>query len=378
MSAQVSLFDAAPEPEREPTERPSRAHRPRSPGGPSRASSRTTPMMEQYARAKREADGALLFFRMGDFYELFGEDARVASRELGITLTSREKGDGALPMAGVPVKAYEGYLHQLIRAGHRVAICDQMEDPALAKGIVDRQVTRIVTAGTLYEDDLLERGASNYLLAVAPDGPVCGLAWLDVSTGAFTVCEVPTERLSDEVARLDPAEIVLPESLLQDQPASGEGPAEGWVRRSGLARASGAPFVRGAEWTFAAGNALSTVCEQLHVATLAGYGIADDAVSVRAAGAVLAYVRETQRGALPAVSSLRRHDPSRSAGLDRATRSCLELLVTQRDGRREGSLLSVLDRSSTAMGARLLREWILGEGPVIRTMFRVLPREPER
>jgi DNA mismatch repair protein MutS len=252
-----------------------------------------------------------------------------------------------------------------------------MEDPALAKGIVDRQVTRIVTAGTLYEDDLLERGASNYLLAVAPQGPVCGLAWLDISTGAFTVSEVPTERLSDEVARLDPAEIVLPESLLEDRPASGARAADGrpgaggtgdttddasrgsWLRRSGLVRATAAPLVRGAEWTFAAGNALSTVCEQLHVATLAGYGVADDAVAVRAAGAVLAYVRDTQRGALPAVSALRLHDPSRSAGLDRATRGCLELLATQRDGRREGSLLSVLDRSATAMGARLLREWIV-------------------
>jgi DNA mismatch repair protein MutS len=316
-------------------------------------------MMEQFAEAKREAGDALLFFRMGDFYELFGEDARIASRELGITLTSREKGEGALPMAGVPVKAYQGYLHQLIRAGHRVAICDQMEDPAQAKGIVQRQVTRIVTAGTVYEDDLLDRGASNYLLAVAPEGPVCGLAWLDVSTGAFTVSEVPTERLSDEVARLDPAEIVLPESLIQDLPASGEAAEESWVRRSGLRRASGAPLVRGAEWTFHAGTALSTVCDQLHVGTLQGYGVADDSVSVRAAGAVLAYVRETQRGALPAVSGLRRHDPSHSAGLDRATRSCLELLVTQRDGRREGSLLSVLDRTATAMGARLLREWLV-------------------
>jgi DNA mismatch repair protein MutS len=398
MIAQGSLFDAAPDlPRPAPGQRPVEAPAERPADGPAEApaerragprraaddarsrpsgaadpaaapsrptgrragGARTTPMMEQYARARREAGDALLFFRMGDFYELFGEDARVASRELGITLTSREKGEGALPMAGVPVKAYQGYLHQLIRAGHRVAICDQVEDPAQAKGLVERRVTRIVTAGTLYEDDLLDRGASNYLLAVAPDGPLCGLAWLDVSTGAFSVAEVPTERLPDEVARLCPAEIVLPESLLHDQPASGEGPEDGWVRRTGLARSTDAPFVRGAEWTFQAANALSTVCEQLRVATLEGYGIADDAVSVRAAGAVLSYVRNTQRGALPAVSTLRRHDPSRSAGLDRATRACLELLATQRDGRREGSLLSVLDRTATAMGARLLREWLV-------------------
>ncbi|HEX5011327.1 MAG TPA: DNA mismatch repair protein MutS [Planctomycetota bacterium] len=311
---------------------------------------RTTPMMEQYLRAKAEAPDALLLFRMGDFYELFGEDAVTASRVLGITLTSRSKGEGALPMAGVPVKAHEGYLQQLIRAGFRVALCDQMEDPRLAKGLVDRQVTRIVTAGTVLEDDLLDRRASNWLLSVAPAGERCGLAWLDVSTGAFTVADVATERVGDEVARLDPAEILCPESLLH-------GEAGPLVTR--LRSASRAPLVRGAEWTFAAANAPGLLREQLRVASLAGFGLSDDAPAVRAAGAVLAYVRETQRGTLPAVSGLRVHDPSRAAALDRATRGCLELLATQREGRREGSLLSVLDRTATAMGARLLREWLV-------------------
>jgi DNA mismatch repair protein MutS len=310
-------------------------------------------MMEQYGQAKREAGDALLFFRMGDFYELFGEDAKVASRALGITLTSRSQGEGAMPMAGVPVKAHQGYLQQLIRAGFRVAICDQMQDPALAKGLVDRQVTRIVTAGTVLEDDLLERGASNYLLGLAPEGERCGMAWLDVSTGAFTVAEVPVERVADELARLEPAEVVVPESLLED----GE---RRWLKAHGLlGTGGGAAFVRGAEWTFLPEGALATLREQLRVQTLAGFGLADDSLAVRAAGGVLAYVRETQRGALPAVSGLRLHDPASAAGLDRATRSCLELLATQREGRREGSLLAVLDRTATAMGARLLREWIV-------------------
>jgi DNA mismatch repair protein MutS len=360
MSGQASLFGASPEPappaEPTPAAAPGRvpragAARPR-PTAAVRAAGNATPMMEQYGQAKREAGDALLFFRMGDFYELFGEDAKIASRALGITLTARSQGEGAVPMAGVPVKAYQGYLQQLIRAGFRVAICDQMEDPALAKGLVDRQVTRIVTAGTVFEDDLLERGASNYLLGLAPQGDRCGLAWLDVSTGAFTVAEVPVARVADEVARLEPAEIVVPESLLED----GE---RRWLKAQGLTRAGGAALVRGAEWTFQAGNALATLREQLRVQTLAGYGLADDALAVRAAGGVLAYVRETQRGALPAVSGLRLHDPSAAAGLDRATRSCLELLATQREGRREGSLLAVLDRTATAMGARLLREWIV-------------------
>jgi len=371
---QASLFGPEPEPgpavPRVPTvPPPARASPParvalpaRPDAKPPRApaatdSGKTSPMMEQYLRAKAEAPDALLFFRMGDFYELFGEDAKIASRALGITLTSRAKGEGALPMAGVPVKAYEGYLAQLIRQGFRVAICDQMSDPKLAKGIVDRAVTRIVTAGTLYEDDLLDRRTSNWLLAIAPgtsrdadDGATCGLAWLDVSTGDFRAVDVPLSKLADEVARLDPAEILLPESLL----AEPDGPM---ARR--LAGASRAPLVRGAEWTFQAGNALTLVREQLRIATLAGFGFEDTAPCVRAAGAVLAYVRETQRGALPAVSALRRHDPGASAGLDRATRHCLELLATQRDGRREGSLLSVLDRTATAMGARLLREWLI-------------------
>jgi DNA mismatch repair protein MutS len=309
-----------------------------------------TPMMEQYFRAKAEAPDALLFFRMGDFYELFGDDAEAAARVLGIALTSRSKGEGAIPMAGVPAKAHEGYLQQLIREGFRVAICDQMEDPRLAKGLVERQVTRIVTAGTVFEDDLLDRRTSNWLLAVAPEGERAGLAWLDVSTGDFRVADVPAERLADEVARLDPAEVLLPESLLH----GADGPLV-----TSLRRASRAPLVRGAEWTFAASNAPTTVKELLRVGSLAGFGLADDQPCVRAAGAALAYVRDTQRGALPSVSGLRVHDPSRTAALDRATRGCLELLATQREGRREGSLLAVVDRTSTAMGARLLREWLV-------------------
>ncbi|HZJ71818.1 MAG TPA: hypothetical protein VFF36_12875, partial [Planctomycetota bacterium] len=245
MSGQASLFGASPEPAppAEPTPAAASGRVPRAgavrprPTAAVRAAGNATPMMEQYGQAKREAGDALLFFRMGDFYELFGEDAKIASRALGITLTARSQGEGAVPMAGVPVKAYQGYLQQLIRAGFRVAICDQMEDPALAKGLVDRQVTRIVTAGTVFEDDLLERGASNYLLGLAPQGDCCGLAWLDVSTGAFTVAEVPVARVADEVARLEPAEIVVPESLLED----GE---RRWLKAQGLTRA--------AEWTFQA------------------------------------------------------------------------------------------------------------------------------
>lgn len=314
---------------------------------------KTSPMMRQYFQAKKEVGDALLFFRMGDFYELFHEDAREAARVLGITLTARSKANGGIPMAGVPAKAYEGYLHSLIRAGYRVAICDQVEDPKQAKGIVERRVTRIVTAGTLYEDDLLDRGTSNFLLAVQPAGELCGLAWLDVSTGAFHVAELPTARVADEVSRLDPAEVVLPEVHLD---GGDDGDAS---LADALRRVTRAPLVPGAAWTFERENARQLLHEILGVATLEGFGLSGDEPLVSAAGAALAYVRETQRGQAPPVSSMRRHDPTARAGLDRATRSCLELIATQREGRRDGSLLSVMDETGTAMGARLLREWLV-------------------
>ena len=314
-----------------------------------------SPMMQQYHRAKKDAGDALLFFRMGDFYELFHEDAKVAARVLGITLTARSKGESAIPMAGVPVKAYKGYLQTLIKRGHRVAICDQVQDPAAAKGLVERRVTRIVTAGTVFEDDLLERGASNFLLAVAPAGEQLGLAWIEISTGAFRLCALPAARLADEVSRLDPAEVLLPESLL-----NGESSLVDAVRR-----ATPAPLVPGPEWTFDRHNATEALLAGLGVASLQGFGLEHDHPAVPAAGAVLAYALHNQRGEAIPVSAIGLHDPDARAGLDRATRSCLEILSTQRSGQREGSLLSVMDATGTAMGARLLRDWLVA--PLIDT-----------
>jgi DNA mismatch repair protein MutS len=224
-----------------------------------------------------------------------------------------------------------------------------VSDPAESKGIVDRAVTRIVTAGTIFEDDLLDQRAHNFLIAVFPAGRTAGLAWLDVSTGAFTVSMVPRERLADELSRLEPSEVLLPESVLRE---SGE-------LVDDIARVCPAPRVSGPEWTFEHGNAHQTLREVLGVATLAGFGIDEASPCVNAAGAALAYVQHTQRGAFPPVSEIKMHDGKTRAGLDRATRSCLELLATQRGGKREGSLLSVLDATATSMGARLLRDWIV-------------------
>src|SRR5947209_9240854 len=167
-----------------------------------------TPMMQQYREAKDRHPGMLLLFRMGDFYELFDADAEVASRVLGLTLTSRDK---TIPMAGFPQKALEPYLRKLLHAGHRVAICEQVEDPALAKGLVRREVTRVVTPGTLTEDDLLDPRQSNHLVAVTPRGPALGLAWVELSAGQFHAADVTGQQLADELGRLTPAECLAAE-----------------------------------------------------------------------------------------------------------------------------------------------------------------------
>ncbi|MED5329669.1 MAG: DNA mismatch repair protein MutS [Planctomycetota bacterium] len=323
----------------------SSAQRPRK----SMGGGRDTPMMQQFFRAKKEVGDALLFFRMGDFYELFFDDAKVASRVLGITLTSRSKDKDAIPMAGVPVKAYEGYLHTLIREGFRVAICDQMEDPKHAKGIVDRQVTRIITAGTLMEDDLLDHRANNYLLAAAPVGDTWGLSWIDVSTGDFRVASCSSSELANEISRLAPSEILLPEARRNGDP---ELVAE-------MSRACPAPIVPAADWTFQQDNSLESLTRHLKVRSMAGFGLDDEAPYIGAAGALLAYTQETLRGETVSIHPPRLHDRSATANLDRATCSCLELVETQKEGQREGSLLSVLDETSTAMGSRLLRDWIV-------------------
>src|SRR5260370_38081085 len=170
----------------------------------------TTPMMQQYREAKERHPGMLLLFRMGDFYELFFEDAEVASRVLRLTLTSR---DGSIPMAGFPFRALDTHLRPLLRCGHRVAVCDQVEAPALAKGLVRREVTRVVTPGTLTEDDLLEPNRSNYLVALTPGPRVVGLAWADPSTGHFHAADLARDRLADELARLSPSECLLAEHV---------------------------------------------------------------------------------------------------------------------------------------------------------------------
>ena len=301
--------------------------------------------MAQYAAAKRKFPDALLFFRMGDFFELFHDDAKVASTALGLTLTARDR-EKKIPMAGVPAKAADGYLRRLVRQGFKVAICDQMQDPSEAKGLVDRAVVRLVTAGTLTEDAALDPSAANYLMAIRPSKRRAGLAWVDLSTGRFVVADVEPSSVLDEVARIGPAEVLLPE---------GE---DGDVLAKRLEHEAGRKATRVAAFTFVADSAAKALKDHFQVASLTGFSLDRDPPSLGAAGAALDYLRTTQMTALAHVVRIERHDPGTVMWLDRSTRRRLDL-VEREGGERDGTLLEVLDVTKTSLGARLLREWIL-------------------
>ncbi|MCY2959957.1 MAG: DNA mismatch repair protein MutS [Planctomycetota bacterium] len=329
---------------------------------PARSGGQHSPMMEQFWRAKREAPDALLFFRMGDFYELFHEDATIAARELGIALTSRSKGEDAIAMAGVPVRAADSYLMRLVNKGFRVAICEQMEDPRQAKGIVDRQVVRVVTAGTLTEENALDARAANHLACLYAQGDAAALAWVDLSTGRFQACELDLATLGDEIARVSPSELIVAANFAETNAAAS---AE-------LKQILGPRVHQREAWHFDRESALRLVTKQLGVARLEGLGVDERSPIVPAAGALLAYLEETQRQGCAHVDRLELVDRARHLVLDRATRSCLELFETQREGRREGTLLEVLDQSRTPMGGRTLREWL---GAPLRDVDGILHRQ---
>ncbi|HWE38785.1 MAG TPA: DNA mismatch repair protein MutS [Isosphaeraceae bacterium] len=306
-----------------------------------------TPMMRQYRELKARDPDALLLFRMGDFYELFGEDAERASALLGLALTSRDKGPDALPMAGFPHPALETYLAKLVSLGQRAAVCEQVEDARLAKGLVKREVVRVVTPGTLTDEALLDARSSNYLAAIVEVKGKLGIAWAELSTGQFSLTEVSRKELADELARLDPAEVLVSETSL-DAP---------WVR---AVRGLGlrALVTSRPSWDFQPEQARDVLFLHFGIATLAGFGIRDDAPEVFAAGALVAYLRETQKSGLGHLARLSPYRRGGTMALDEMTRRSLELVRTLREGRREGSLLHVIDRSVTPMGARLLADWL--------------------
>jgi DNA mismatch repair protein MutS len=316
------------------------------------ASPQDTPVMQQYARARREHPGCLVFFRLGDFYELFYDDAEEASRLLGLTLTTRTK-DPPIPMAGVPVRSVDLYLRKLLRMGRRVAVCEQMQDPAEAKGLVDREVVRVVTPGTLTEDAVLEARENNYLAAAVPGrSGQTGLAWVDLSTGEFLVEDLPRERLADALARVDPAECLVPEAA-----GAGEAGAAASFRDAVAAAVRGA-VTPCPDWAFEGGAAARALREHFGTADLRGFGVDGEGPSVGAAGAVLHYLRETQKTSLAHLRRLAVHREEDRLVLDRVTLRSLEVVQNLRDGERAGTLLEVVDRTVTAPGARRLRAWL--------------------
>lgn len=303
-----------------------------------------TRMMQQYHDAKAQHPGMLVLFRNGEFYEVFEDDAILANRILGLTLTKR---DGAIPMAGVPVVKLEHYLGLILRAGHRVAVCEQMEEPDPKKKIIHREVNRIVTPGTVTDDGLLDPRAPNHLVAVVPGkGTVFGLAWIDLSTGAFSAADVPIHRLADELARLNAAEVIFSESAaaLVAQ-AAGD-----YLPKSRTARA---------DWTFDPADSRAALKSHFQVGTLSGFGFDDAQPCVTAAGALVGYLQETLKASLAHIRRLKPHASDTFLTLDEVTRRSLELIRTLRDGQRDGSLLSVLDRTVTPLGARLLHDSVL-------------------
>jgi DNA mismatch repair protein MutS len=308
----------------------------------------TTPAMQQYKRIKAEYPDAVLFFRMGDFYEMFYDDARIASKVLGLALTSRTKGEGAVPMAGIPHHALDTYLAKMIRAGHRVAICDQVEDPALAKGLVKRDITRLVTPGTLTDDALLDGKENNFLAAIRLEGSRAGLAWVDLSTGSFCARDLAREAVVDELTRLRPRECLMPEGAAEAAPDL----------CAAIREATGAIITERSAFAFDRQEAERVLTAHFAVESLDGFGVADLGGAIAAAGAVIDYLQETQRTGLAHIGRLERVESGRWMYLDEATQRSLELLETLRDRRREHSLLGVLDRTQTAMGGRLLRRWI--------------------
>lgn len=305
-----------------------------------------TPAMRQYVEQKQQVGDAILLFRMGDFYELFYEDARIGAKLLGITLTSRD--GGRTPLAGIPHHALENYLGRLVHAGHKVAISEQVEDASHAKGVIRRSVVRIVTPGTLTDEALLQRTRSNVVAAVAKTGAEVGIAWLELASGQFVVQSVAAARVVDELCRIAPAEVLLAEGS-----GVGRDPLEPEIRDVAEASITYRPAA-----DFQPRRAQERLEQHFETLGLEGFGFDAMDASLQAAGALLAYVQETQKSAIRHLRPPRRLQLSEFLVLDPSTLRSLEVERTLRTGARDGSLLAAVDRAANPMGARLLRHWL--------------------
>ena len=311
-----------------------------------------TPMMQQYFQIKEQYKDTILFFRLGDFYEMFFEDAILASKELEIALTGKDCGlKERAPMCGVPYHAVDSYIAKLIENGHKVAICEQTQDPSEAKGLVERQVIRVVTPGTVLESSMLEEKTNNFLLSLKKDGNAYGLSGVDVSTGEFFISEITSgnveDKLLDEMARIQPSEILISEDLSSDSSFLN------------TIRSRFSPFITSYhEWAYQWSNAYRCLLEHFRVQSLDGFGCQGMKPGICAAGALLEYLSETQKNALQHINRIKAYFPQSYMMLDAAARRNLELTETIRGKGKKGSVLWLLDQTNTAMGGRMLRQWV--------------------
>jgi len=301
----------------------------------------SVPIRQQYLKIKRKYPHAIVLFRLGDFYETFDEDAKIASRELEIVLTSREMGKGnKVPLAGIPYHALDNYLARLINRGYKVAVCEQVTKPGETRGLVEREVVRLVTPGTVVEPSLLDSKKNNYLTSLVLGEDTAGLAYVDITTSEFATTEMPLGRAVTELERLKPSEIIA---------------AKG-AELSGLGLAT--PVTHLDDYWFELEIAQQTLLDHFGVATLEGYGCAHLPLALRAAGAVVHYIQETQKGGLGQITHLSTYSTDAFMALDVQTQRNLELFQSSRTGAVEGSLLSVIDLTKTAIGGRLLKRWL--------------------
>jgi len=301
----------------------------------------STPIRQQYLRIKRQYPQAIVFFRLGDFYETFDEDARVVSKELEIVLTSREMGKGhRVPMAGIPYHALDNYLAKLINGGYKVAICEQVTRPGETKGLVEREVVRLVTPGTVVEPGLLDSKTNNYLVSLVLGEEEVGIAYVDITTSEFAVTQLSLQRAIPELERLRPPEIITANSSE--------------LSNLGLTT----PVTRLEDYWFESEVARQTLLDHFRVATLDGYGCANLPLAISAAGSIVHYIQETQKGVLEQLTQLSTYSTSSFMALDVNTQNNLELFRSGRSRTVDGSLLSIVDLTKTAMGGRLLKRWL--------------------
>ncbi len=304
-----------------------------------------TPAMKQYLSIKEKHRDSLIFFRMGDFYEMFFDDAKLAARLLGITLTSREKDkDNGIPMCGVPHHSANGYIARLVKEGCKVAICEQVEDPKKAKGIVKREVTRVVTPGIALDEELLDSKSNNFIAAVSFGSKSLGMAYMDVTTGEFRVTEFHDSRqFEEELLRTEPSEMILMDSVSD---------------KSVLKNLQRCKMTYLPEYDFDYDTSVKRILQHFSIASLDGIGCAEMREGTRAAGTLLNYVGETQRTTLEHIKNLVPFYPHHYMIVDSTTKRNLEIFKTMRDGEKKGSLFGLLDKTKTAMGGRKLRDWV--------------------